>query len=52
MRVDKSWCEESYPCTVEVYRLGEDDEVPADRIVISTENAQLQVFLFRRPVVK
>ncbi|TDP38231.1 hypothetical protein DEU29_10583 [Idiomarina aquatica] len=45
MRVDMSWCEESYPCTVEVYRVGEDDEVPADRIVISTENEASGIFI-------
>lgn len=45
MHVDMSWCGESYPCIVEVYRVGEDDEVPADRIVISTKNEASGIFI-------
>ncbi|RUO73179.1 hypothetical protein [Idiomarina ramblicola] len=45
MHVDISWCGESYPCTVQVYRLDGEDEVPTDRIVISTENEASGIFI-------
>jgi len=43
--VDKSWCQQNFPCTVEVYRVGDDEEVPADRIVISTANDVSGIFI-------
>lgn len=42
--INKQWCKQSYPCTVEAYRVGGEDEVPADRIVIFEQNEQTGVF--------
>lgn len=43
--IDMAWCHETFPCTVEVYRVGEDDEVPTDRIVLSEKNVRTGVFI-------
>jgi len=43
--VDMSWCQQNFSCTVEVYRVGVEEEVPADRIMISSGNDASGVFI-------
>ncbi|PHR63484.1 MAG: hypothetical protein COA51_10270 [Idiomarina sp.] len=45
MPVDISWCEQNFPCTIEVYRVGNEDEVPSDRIVITEPNVPTGIFI-------
>lgn len=43
--VDISWCNQSFPCTIETYRFGNDDEVPADRIVVTASDVPTGIFI-------
>ncbi|WP_417658527.1 hypothetical protein [Pseudidiomarina sp.] len=43
--VDIKWCEQHFPCTIEVYRVGNEDEVPSDRIVVTEPNKQTGIFI-------
>lgn len=45
MPVDTSWCKQTFPCTIEVYRVGNDDEVPSDRIVITDPDVPTGIFV-------
>jgi hypothetical protein len=42
--VNTDWCYDQFPCTVEVFRLA-DDEVPLDRMVLTAATEQVSVFL-------
>lgn len=43
--IDLAWCQETFPCTVEVYISTSNGEVPTDRILILSENDATGVFI-------
>ncbi|RWU12390.1 hypothetical protein EGC76_04185 [Pseudidiomarina gelatinasegens] len=43
--VNLDWCELNFPCAVEVYRMGEEEEVPADRIIITESSTPIGIFI-------
>lgn len=43
--IDTQWCKESFPCTVEVFRLADADEVPLDRVIVAEPEEVAVVFI-------
>lgn len=43
--VNLDWCELQFPCAIEVYRMGEEEEVPADRIIITESSTPIGIFI-------
>ncbi|RUO44716.1 hypothetical protein [Idiomarina aquatica] len=43
--VDKQWCKGHFPCTVEVFRVGRDNEIPADRVIVSKQSKETAIFI-------
>lgn len=43
--VDIAWCDEQYPCMIEVFRSATEDEVALDRVVIEAPDQKAEIFL-------
>lgn len=44
-KLDASFCKNRYPCLVEAYRFNHDNEVPSDRIILSSKEDTKALFL-------